>query len=111
MAAPAEDTTADNPKPTAAAQFITRSDDNTMADGVRVSGTYDGVSGTFTCAISTCMGTKADITLTELVSLTAGVRSFAGGDWSFKPGSITSPVQAGQDDAYLYFGVWSSIPG
>ena len=112
VAAPAEETTVDNPKPTAAAQFITNSGDSTIADGVRVSGTYDGVSGTFTCAISTCKGTKTGIIpLTELVSLTEGVRLFgSGGDWSFKPGRITSPVQADHDDAYLYLGVWASIP-
>ena len=112
VAASAEDVSADNPKPTAAAQFITDSEDDTMAVGVRVSGTYDGVSGTFTCVIDpSCMGTKDDITLTELVLLTDGDRSFGrGGDWSFKPGSITSPVQADRDDAYLYLGVWASIP-
>ena len=109
--ASAEDVSADNPKPTAAAQFITDSEDNTMAVGVRVSGTYDGVSGTFTCTVSGCMGQKNNITLTDLVSLTNGDRSFgSGGDWSFKPGSITSPVQADHDDAYLYLGVWASIP-
>ena len=107
---------AENPKPTAAALFINDPNNPLDATGVRVSGTYDGVSGTFTCIVSTiCMGAKTSITLTSLVSLNAGVRSFGNiGSWSFKPGSITTPVkaedQADQDDAYLYFGVWSSIP-
>ena len=106
---------AENPKPTAAALFINDPNNPLEATGVRVSGTYDGVSGTFTCNAGGCMGPKTNISLTSLVSLTAGVRSFGSiGDWSFKPGSITTPVkaedQADQDDAYLYFGVWSSIP-
>ena len=109
------DTANNDPKPTAPAQYITDSTDNAMATGVRVSGTYDGVSGTFTCTVNTCMGPKIGLDLTTLVGAPVdGVRSFAGGDWSFKPGSITTPVkaedQADQDDAYLYFGVWSSIP-
>ena len=110
------DTANNDPTPTAAAQYITDPADNTQASGVRVSGRYDGVSGTFTCTVSgTCTGTKTGITLTGLVGEPAnGVRSFASGSWSFKPGSITALVkaedQADQDDAYLYFGVWSSIP-
>ena len=98
-----------DPKPTAAAQYITDPADSTMASGVRVSGTYDGVRGTFTCmAGGTCMGSKTGITLITLVGAPVdGVRSFAGGEWSFKPGSITTPVKAedgaDQDDAFLYF--------
>ena len=111
VAASAEDNETYNPKPTAAAQFITKSGDSTIADGVRVSGNYDGVTGTFTCTVAnTCKGEKEPINLTDLVLLTDGVRSFEGGDWSFKPGRITSPVQADLDDAYLYLGVWASIP-
>ena len=106
---------AENPTPTAAAQYISDPGDNTMATGVRVSGTYDGVSGTFTCIAGGCTGTKASIDLALLVPLDAGDRSLATiGDWSFKPGSVNSLVkaedQADQDDAFLYFGVWSSIP-
>ena len=113
--APAQDDSENSPTPTATARFITDPSNNARATGVQVSGTYDGVSGTFTCIVpNTCTGSKADIILTGLVSLATGVRSFAtNDDWSFKPGSITTPVkadQADQDDAYLYFGVWSSIP-
>ncbi len=116
-------TDADNndPTPTAAAQYITDPADNTLASGVRVSGTYDGVSGTFTCRVpTTCTGERTNVNnnqldLTTLVGAPVnGVRSFVAGDWSFKPGSINTRVkaedQADQDDAFLYFGVWSSIP-
>ena len=101
-----------NPKPTAPAQYIPKSGDSTMVDGVRVSGNYDGVTGTFTCNVDvTCKGSKGDITLTDLVLLDAEGRSFAVDTaWSFKPGNVNSQVQADHDDAYLYFGVWSSIP-
>lgn len=113
--------TVNDPTPTAAAQYITDPADSTMASGVRVSGTYDGVSGTFTCTVSgTCTGERTNVNnnqldLTGLVGApNNGVRSFVGGDWSFKPGSITARVkaedQADEDDAYLYFGIWSSIP-
>ena len=108
-----------DPKPTATAQYIPDPDDTTMASGVRVSGTYDGVSGTFTCMIpNTCTGERTGVDRLDLTTLVGapvdGVRSFADGQWSFKPGSITTRVKAedgaDQDDAYLYFGVWSSIP-
>ena len=108
-----------DPTPTAAAQYIPHPTDSTMANGVRVSGTYDGVSGTFTCTESACMGERTGnpppLDLITLVGAPVdGVRSFVAGDWSFKPGNITTRVkaedQADQDDAYLYFGVWSSIP-
>lgn len=108
--APAEDNAASNPTPTAAAQFITDSTDSTMATGVRVSGTYSGVSGTYTCVVAACIGAKDTIALTGLVQLTNSVRSFADGDWSFKPSSIVSGIQQAQDDAYLYFGIWASDP-
>ena len=106
---------AENPTPTAAAQFVTDPNDNAAAIGVRVAGTYDGVSGTFECTASGCTGTKAGIDLALLVPLDAGARSLATiTDWSFTPGSINTRVKADQagdqDDAYLYFGIWSSIP-
>ena len=115
VASPAEDNSDFDPTPTAAAQYITDSSDNTLATGLRVAGTYDGVSGTYTCDTGTCVGAKSGITLTDFVGApVSGVRSFAGGDWSFTPGNINTRVkvdQAGdQDDAYLYFGIWSSIP-
>ena len=58
--------------------------------------------------------TAADFDADDWVMLAEGERSFVTGNWGFKPGSITTPVKAedgaDQDDAYLYFGVWSSIP-
>ena len=116
---------ADNndPTPTAAARYIPHPTDNRLASGVQVRGTYDGVSGTFTCTVSgTCTGVRTGddpppLDLTTLVGAPVdGVRSFVAGTgrWSFEPGSITTRVKAedgaDQDDAYLYFGVWSSIP-
>lgn len=100
-----------NPKPTAAPQFITDPTDSTLATGVRVGGTYDGVSGTFTCVTSSCMGTKTGITLTDLVPLTERVRSLATvADWSFEPGSITGGIRQNEDTEYLYFGIWAEEP-
>lgn len=99
------------PKPNAAAQFITDPANSTNATGVRVSGTYDGVSGTFTCTASGCTGTKSGITLANLVPVAAGVRSLATvSDWSFKPSSITSGVLQDQDTEYLWFGIWVEEP-
>ncbi len=114
--------TDNDPTPTGTAQFITGDPaDTTSVTGVRVNGTYDGVPGTFTCTVSgTCTGdtvsTEANfVDLTTLVGTHVnGVRPFLAGSWSFKPGSIISLVkaedQADQDDAFLYFGAWSSIP-
>ena len=87
--------TVNDPAPTAAAQYIISTSDNTQASGVRVRGNYDGVPGTFTCIVpTTCTGdrTNANNNQLDLAGLVGapvnGVRSFAGGDWSFKPGSI-----------------------
>ena len=95
-----------NPTPTAAPL----ADDTVDPTETTVRGTYDGVPGTFTCESTNC---AADV---EFVSGSSGPRRFTSGarNWDFKPGSITTRVkakdQADQDDAYLYFGVWSSIP-
>ena len=126
IAAPAEDTTAKTPTPTAAAQYITDPDDSTMTTGVRVSGTYDGVSGTYTCVVTdACVGEKmrtvqgtvqGTVDLTALVTSPAnGVRSFGTtGNWSFKPGNIASPVRGqnrpSEDTEHLYFGIWVNEP-
>ena len=100
-----------NPKPTAAPQFITDPTDSAEATGVQVGGTYDGVSGTFRCVAASCTGTKTGITLTDLVPLTERVRSLATvADWSFKPGSFNSGVRQMEDTEYLYFGIWASEP-
>ena len=108
----AEDQSAYKPTPTAAAYFVTSTTDNTQATGVKVSGRFDGVSGTFTCTTSDCIGAKSGITLTNLVGAPVdGVRSFgANGDWTFKPTSITSGVQQDEDTEHLYFGIWVEEP-
>ena len=62
-------------------------------------GTYDGVRGTFKCAIGCNM--TAD---------TGGVITIPAG-WSFKPtGRPTSGVNLGHDSEYLYFGIWAFAP-
>ena len=76
-------------------------------------GTYDGVPGTFTCQ-STCTARTKTWNLCRAVAARASSPAALSNPWDFKPGSITTRVkaedQADQDDAYLYFGVWSSIP-
>ena len=107
----AEDSSDRNPTPTAAAVFIPSS--GTTATGVKVSGKFDGVSGTFTCTTATyCVGEKSGITLTNLVGAPVdGVRSFGtNGDWTFKPTSITSGVSQNEDTEHLYFGIWMEEP-
>ena len=101
-----------NPTPTGSPQFINDPEDSDNAIGVRVGGTYDGVSGTYTCDdAGTCMGPKDDITLSGFVDIMDGQRSFAtGNDWDFKPGSINSGVQQMRDTEHLYFGIWTQEP-
>ena len=117
---------ADDPTPTGAARVVrvgsTLDYDEVASYDIAVTGTYDGVSGTYTCSDCEIVDggddvsgiTAADFDADDWVVLAAGVRSFVTGTWGFKPGSITSRVkaedQADQDDAYLYFGIWSSIP-
>ena len=104
-----------NPTPTEAAQYITDNTDTTMASGVRVSGRFDGVFGTFTCTVSgTCTGAKTGngaLDLTGLVGAPVdGKRSFSAGTWTFKPSSITSGVRQMRDTEHLYFGIWTQEP-
>ena len=102
---------AQNPTPTGSPQFITDPDNMDNAIGVRVGGTYDGVSGTYTCDdAGTCMGMKTTITLSDFVDITDGQRSFDAGNWNFKPGSINSGVQQMRDTEHLYFGIWTQEP-
>ena len=121
------ETNADDPTPTAAARVVrvgTSLDyDDVTTYNIAVTGTYDGVSGTYTCTTGCVIAdgpdadtdiTAADFDPDDWVLLADGERSFVTGTWGFKPGSITSLVkaedQADQDDAFLYFGAWSSIP-
>ena len=86
-----------------------------------VSGSFDGAGGSFTCATA-CgatnvgggdLATSAEINthIAAHVTFSQGQPIFATpGNWTFKPGNIASGVPLDQDDAYLYFGIWSSIP-
>ena len=88
---------------------------------ITVSGRFDGAGGTFTCTTAcadTDLGGGDLATSTEINTHVASHVTFSQGrpifvtpgNWTFKPGSITSGVPLDQDDAYLYFGAWSSIP-
>ena len=66
-------------------------------DGVTRGGSYDNVSGTFSCATTCNMTADAE-----------GEISFEG-EWSFKA-SPTAGVRQDQDTEYLYFGIWTSEP-
>ena len=84
---------------------------------IAVSGTYDGVSGTYTCTTCPIMDSTGDSQLTAadfdadvFVMLGDEGRSFVTGTWDFKPGSITSGVRQTEDPEYLYFGIWVEEP-
>ena len=79
-----------------------------------IGGTFDGVSGTYTCTAVSCMGTKKD-TITYAVPFRAGccrIVAFIGrlGTWDFKPTSINSGINQDEDTEYLYFGIWVNEP-
>ena len=63
-------------------------------------GTYDSVGGKFSCT-----GDETACTVTRTDGTTA-----IGGTWTFKATNLNSGAPVNQDDAYLYFGIWSSIP-
>ena len=87
---------------------------------ITVSGSFDGAGGKFTCAncSTTDVGGGDKATSAEIKAYVATQVTFSQGrptfvtpgDWTFKPSSLTSGVPLDQDDAYLYFGIWSSIP-
>ena len=114
-----------DPTPTGTARVVRAGnaaiDYGTGTYDIAVSGTYDGVSGTYTCPTCTIADTNADgvdaadFDADDWVMLSNNERSFVtGNSWSFKPGNVNALVkatdQADQDDAFLYFGIWSSIP-
>ena len=75
-------------------------DPNSAFASATTGGTYDGVSGKFSCTgdENTCTVTRTDDTTT------------IGGTWTFEATNLNSGAPVDQDDAYLYFGIWSSIP-
>ena len=116
--------TANNPTPTGTPRVVRAGDapldyETAATYDIAVSGTYDGVSGTYTCAGSTCTisdgldegaeVTAADFNASAFATL-SGQREFVIGSWSFKPGSINSGVRQDQDTEYLYFGIWVEEP-
>ena len=118
-----DDTTSNPTTPTGTArvvrvvgQTLDYAEDDTY--NIAVSGTYDGVSGTYTCtACAIADGgdgvegiTAADFDADVFVMLGDEGRSFATGTWDFKPGSITSGVRQTEDPEYLYFGIWVEEP-
>ena len=108
IASGAEGNIAYNPTPTG----TPRQDRQTDPTKTTVSGTYDGVSGTFTCTTeNSCAGTGLTIMPSSLVQDQNGERSFIGaGDWTFKPSSPTTGILQTHDTEYLYFGIWVSEP-
>ena len=82
--------------------------DKTMYTALTVSGSLNGASGKFTCGA--CTGTVAD-GYDSHVTFSQGAPDFGTeSDWVFTPSSIANGYRVDQDDAYLYFGIWSSIP-
>ncbi|MDE0712883.1 MAG: hypothetical protein OXH60_12205 [Rhodospirillales bacterium] len=81
----------------------TRSDPNDPTSAyvsASTSGSYDGVGGRFSCT-----GDENACTVTRSSGATT-----IGGSWTFKATNLRSGAPVDQDDAYLYFGIWSSIP-
>ncbi|MCY4350151.1 MAG: hypothetical protein OXC25_09935 [Thiotrichales bacterium] len=88
-------------------------------DRITIAGSFDGVSGTFTCLATDCAGdgdgseipASADTAAAVFVSAadSDGIRAFTG-TWIFEPSSVTAPVRRDQDEMYLYFGLWTSEP-
>ena len=74
-----------------------------------VSGSVNGVNGTFTCGAANCSVTFLDKTeLAQGVSETA-VASLSSGNWKFKSTEYIEEL-ATQDSNYLYFGYWLESP-
>ena len=76
-----------------------------------VSGSLSGASGNFAC--SACAGTVGDTGsgIDTHVTFAQGAPTFVNiGGWSFTPTNIANGYRVDEDDAYLYFGIWSSIP-
>ena len=98
----AQDDAAQSPTPTAAPL----ADNAGTPTKTTVSGTYNGVSGTFTCQSTNCAG---DV---EFVSGTSGPRRFTAtaGAWDFKPSNIASGVRQMRDNEHLFFGIWVNEP-
>ena len=82
-------------------------------DMLTVTGSLGGVSGRFTCTTA-CTGTVGSETdgIPDDVTFVQGRPRFGTvASWTFeRTGSITSGYQIEQDNAFLYFGIWDSVP-
>ena len=76
-------------------------DSTTRYASATTGGTYDGVSGTFSCT-----GNENVCTVTR----TDGTTAIGNTNWMFEATSLNSGAPVDEDDAFLYFGIWSSIP-
>ena len=105
----------------AQAKTVTENNTTTNITEITVSGSFNGASGKFTCATNCSaddVGSGDKATSAEIKAHVATHVTFSQGrptfvapsNWTFKPSSLTSGVPLNQDDAYLYFGIWSSIP-
>ena len=85
-----------------------------------VSGSFDGAAGRFTCATGCSGGTvgadrdgddSGAVGIGDFVTFDNGVPTFADAtNWIFTPNSLTTGVTLDQDEEFLYFGIWSSVP-
>lgn len=109
------DNAAANPAVTGRLLSITDSDtgtDGRQFEGLTVSGSYGGTSGTFTC--DSCTGTvnaESGDNVETFVTFTGGLE-FVSGTWTFEPRNGDRKLLHSrlEDDTYLYFGFWADIP-
>ena len=83
--------------------------DDGTADDESVTGTLNGIAGTFTCTTGEC--TVAFATATPGTSIADNtVATLTGDGWTFESdGNVET--QATQDDDYMYFGYWLQDEG
>ena len=68
-----------------------------------IGGNFDGAGGTFSCVGDATTCTVERDTNNRLVFTTVT-------SWTFTPGSPTNTVTLNQDEEFLYFGIWYSVP-
>ena len=102
------------PTPGAGVQIVLDDDETsyTGAEGTEndesVTGTLNGISGTFTCTANTCNVTFPTDTVPGRADNT--VATISGDGWTFESDENIES-QAKQDDDYLYFGYWLQDEG
>ena len=80
-------------------------DNDVTATMTTVRGTYDGVSGTFTCTMTNCAAGVSDPNPATLQR-----RFTTDNTWDFVPSRHTAGVQMDHDTEFLYFGIWFEEP-